>query len=453
VRPSFREGAPGLCYHHRVSQEHTLRQSFQGLPVRTLRVEVTAGPDQGKSATAQEESLSLGTASDNQLVLSDATVSRYHVELRSRADGVEVIDHGSTNGTFVQGVRIERGVVPAGTVLTLGRTQLRAGEGEEVRVALFEDEQLGQLCGRTAGMRRVMAQVQKAAQSDVPVLVIGESGTGKEVIARSLHELGPRAKEPLVTVDCGALTPTLVASELFGHEKGAFTGADRQHLGAFERAHGGTLFLDEIGELPQALQPTLLGVLERRRFRRLGGKQDISIDVRVLSATHRDLREEVNAGTFRLDLFYRLAVIRLSVPPLRERKDDIPLLVEHFLREAGHDGPIADLISDAAMQQLVAHRWPGNVRELRNLIEATLAMGEPPQVDDLGRHSEPGMDAIAPLLDLQYKDARGALLEQFEKRYLEHWLAKTAGNVSKAARDARIDRSHLNDLLRRHQLR
>jgi DNA-binding NtrC family response regulator len=256
-----------------------------------------------------------------------------------------------------------------------------------------------------------------------------------------------------VTVDCGALTPTLVASELFGHEKGAFTGADRQHVGAFERAHGGTLFLDEIGELPQALQPTLLGVLERRRFRRLGGKQDISIDVRVISATHRDLREEVNAGTFRLDLFYRIAVIRLSVPPLRERKDDIPLLVGHFLREAGHDGPIADMISEPAMQQLVAHRWPGNVRELRNLIEATLAMGEPPAVDDLGRRSQPGMDPIEPLLDLHYKDARGVLLDQFEKRYLEHWLQKTEGNVSKAARDARIDRSHLNDLLRRHQLR
>jgi DNA-binding NtrC family response regulator len=436
-----------------VSQEHTLREQFQGLPVRTLRVEVLAGPDQGKSATAQEESLSLGTASDNDLVLGDATVSRYHVELRSRADGVEVVDHGSTNGTFAHGVRITRGVVPAGTVLSLGRTQVRAGEGEEVRVALFEDEQLGQLCGRTPGMRRLMAQVQKAAQSDAPVLIIGESGTGKEVIARSLHELGPRAKGPLVTVDCGALTPTLVASELFGHEKGAFTGADRQHVGAFERAHGGTLFLDEIGELPQALQPTLLGVLERRRFRRLGGKQDLSIDVRVLSATHRDLRDEVNAGTFRLDLFYRLAVIRLSVPPLRERKDDVPLLVEHFLREAGHDGPVAELISEPAMQQLVAHRWPGNVRELRNLIEATLAMGEPPAVDDLGRKSQPGMDAIAPLLDLHYKDARGALLEQFEKRYLEHWLHKTEGNVSKAARDARIDRSHLNDLLRRHQLR
>jgi DNA-binding NtrC family response regulator len=367
--------------------------------------------------------------------------------------GALLVDHGSTNGTFVSGIRVERGVVAPGSVLTLGRSQLAIRAGHDVSVELFEHERLGGLLGRAASMRRLMAQIEKAARSDAPVLVTGESGTGKEVIAESLHALGGRKGKAMVTVDCGSLAPTLVASELFGHERGAFTGADRQHIGAFERASGGTIFLDEIGELPQALQPALLGVLERRRFRRLGGKQDISVDVRVVSATHRDLREEVNAGTFRLDLFYRLAVIRLSVPPLRERIDDVPLLVEHFLREAGHDGPVSELISDAAMQQLCAHRWPGNVRELRNLIEATLAMGEPPALDETGRASKGETDLIGTLLDQTYKDARGALLEQFERRYLEHWLDKTGGNVSRFSRDARIDRSHLNDMLRRHRLR
>lgn len=452
-----RERASGPCYHRCVSQEHTLRHGFSGVPVRTLKVDVVAGPETGASATATSESLSLGTASDNQLVLTDPTVSRYHLELRSVAGGIEVLDHGSTNGTIAAGVRITRGVIAPGTILTVGRTQLRVGEGAEVSVEIFGSERLGGMLGRSASIRRLMAQIERAAKSDVPVLVTGESGTGKEVVARCLHDLSARTAQPLVVVDCGALTPTLVASELFGHERGAFTGADRQHIGAFERAHGGTLFLDEIGELPQALQPTLLGVLERKRFRRLGGKQDLTSDVRVISATHRDLRQEVNSGAFRLDLFYRLAVIRLNVPALRERADDVPLLVEHFLREAGHDGQVGELVGEAAMAQLCAHRWPGNVRELRNLIEATMAMGEPPPMDELAARTSqsgaPAADLIAPLLDLAYKDARSALLDQFEGRYLEHWMNKVSGNVSRFSREARIDRSHLNDLLRRKKLR
>jgi len=288
-------------------------------------------------------------------------------------------------------------------------------------------------------------------------------------VARALHELGPRREAPFVTVDCGSLSPTLVASELFGHERGAFTGAERQHAGAFERANGGTLFLDEIGELPASLQPSLLGALERRRFRRLGGRADISVDLRIVSATNRDLRAEVNAGTFRLDLYYRLAIVVLQVPPLRERADDVPLLVEHFLRECGHAGPVGELISPAAMKSLGTHRWPGNVRELRNLIEATVAMGEPPRLEpdqapdggprdgDPGGAGAPGgipsSDLIASLLEQPYGAARTALLAEFESRYLRRLLERAGGNVSRAARDARMDRSHLIDLLHRHQLR
>src|SRR5262249_43794023 len=283
----------------------------------------------------------------------------------------------------------------------------------------------------TPVMRRLLLSIERAAQSDAAVLLIGESGTGKEVIARALHDLGPRAKKPFVTVDCGALSPTLVASELFGHERGAFTGADRQHIGAFERASGGTLFLDEIGELPGALQANLLGVLERRRFRRLGGKQEISVDVRIVSATHRDLRAEVNSGTFRLDLYYRLAVVVMKVPPLRERADDVPLLVEHFLRECGHDGPVGALISPAAMHALMHHHWPGNVRELRNLIEATVAMGEAPPLDG-GPAAPAGRAGVA---DLPYKEARAQVLHDFEASYLRALLERTQGNVSQAPRE------------------
>jgi DNA-binding NtrC family response regulator len=426
-----------------------------GLPVRTLHAEVTEGPDAGKQRTAESDTLSVGTAEGNDLVLGDSTVSRYHLELTRRPDGILVSDEGSLNGSYLGAARLERALVPPGTVLRLGRTSLKIGEGPSVTLEVHGTDALGALRGRTPVMRRLFHRVERAAQGDAAVLLVGDSGTGKELIARALHDQGPRAAAPMVTVDCGALSPTLVASELFGHERGAFTGADRQHVGAFERAHGGTLFLDEIGELPPALQSTLLGVLERRRFRRLGGTKDVAVDVRVVSATHRDLRAEVNAGTFRLDLYYRLAVVVMKVPPLRERAEDIPLLVEHFLREAGHDGPVDELISQAAMTQLASYRWPGNVRELRNLVEATVAMGETPQLPtDSGTHpaGEPG-DLIGQLLGLPYKDARGTLLGEFERRYLTHLLQRTKGNVSSAAREARMDRSHLIDLIARHRLK
>ena len=443
-----------------MSYEGTLPSRAAGLPVRTLRVEVLEGPDAGAWRVAAAETLTIGTAEGNDLVLTDPTVSRFHLELAARGDGIQVVDHGSTNGTLAAGVRVERGVVAAGTILQLGHTRLRAGEGAPVTVELLAEDALAGLRGRTPVMRRLMAQIERAARTDAAVLLIGESGTGKEVIAQALHDRSPRAGKPFVTVDCGALSPTLVGSELFGHERGAFTGADRQHVGAFERAHGGTVFLDEIGELPAALQATLLGVLERRRFRRLGGRVDVSVDVRIVSATHRDLRAEVNSGAFRLDLYYRLAVVLLQVPPLRDRRDDIPLLVEHFLRECGHDGPIDDLVSPATMKTLCAHHWPGNVRELKNLIEATVAMGEAPAVEAAPGPGAAPMSGAAPgasagdaLLELPYKEARGQLLAEFEARYLARLLVRTRGNVSLAAREARMDRSHLIDLLRRHKLK
>jgi len=250
-------------------------------------------------------------------------------------------------------------------------------------------------------------------------------------------------------VDCGSLSPGLVASELFGHEKGSFTGAERRHLGAFERAQGGTVFLDEIGELPQSLQAMLLGVLERRRLRRVGGTDDVEIDVRVVSATHNDLTAEVNTGAFRLDLFYRLAVVRLAVPPLRARLEDLEPLIEHFLRESGDERAVSSVFSSEDLDALRSHRWPGNVRELRNLVDSTVAMGERPPLDGPG----PGAGNELPGPELPYKDARAQVLARFEAHYLEALLARAAGNVSQAARLARMDRSHLIELLTRHRLR
>ncbi|MCA9574323.1 MAG: sigma 54-interacting transcriptional regulator [Polyangiales bacterium] len=435
--------------------------------VQTIEVSVTDGPDEGVSLVTDTEVLTVGSAKGNDLVLSDPTVSRYHVELQLSDDGIVVRDNSSTNGTFIGALRVHDAVFPPGTALRIGRTTLRVGAGKSVDIELLPEERLGHLLGRSESMRRLMMQVRKVARTEAPTLIVGESGTGKELIASAIHDLGPRTKGPFVTVDCGAMSPNLVASELFGHERGAFTGADRQHIGAFERAHGGTIFLDEIGELPAELQPNLLGALERKRFRRVGGRTDIDVDVRIVAATNRDLRAEVNAGRFRLDLYYRLAIVTLRVAPLRERYDDLPLLVEHFLRECGHEGAVEEVFDEALMATLGAYRWPGNVRELRNLVEATLAMGEaylPESLEPLGSDEEVSATRptfmgdglhldLRPSLDLAYKDARAMVLDQFEKHYLAHWLEKSEGNVAKAAREAKMDRSHLFHLLRRHDLR
>jgi DNA-binding NtrC family response regulator len=437
-----------------MGDDHTVREPARSLPLVALRVEVVEGPSRGRVVVAKEDVLSVGSADGNDVVLDDPTVSRFHLELQRAAAGVLVVDHESTNGTFAGTLRVLRAVVPKDTLLGVGRTVLRIGDGGGIEVPLLPGDALAGLRGRSLPMRKLMLQVERAAKSEVTVLVVGESGTGKELVARALHELGPRRKAPFVTVDCGALSPTLIASELFGHEKGAFTGANQQHKGAFEQAHGGTLFLDEIGELPSPLQTTLLGALERRRFRRLGGRSDVEVDVRVVCATNRDLRAEVNRATFRLDLFYRIAVVSLVLPPLRERKDDVPLLVEHFMRVMGHEGPVDAVFPAKAMLELSEHRWSGNVRELRNTVEATLAMGETPPLSMSGREpSSASSDPVEPLLGMKFKDARAHLLADFEERYLRQLLARSDGSISRAAREAGVDRSHLTHLLKRHGLR
>ncbi len=445
-------------------QQPTTPYRRTGSPIRGLRVEVLDGPDRGRVVEATSESLTIGSAPGNDLVTTDTTVSRYHVELRRQSDRILVEDHRSTNGTCTGGVTIQRAEIQPGTILSLGRTSVRVDDGSVVDVEVIDDDRLGPLRGRAPEMRSLMAKIRRVAGTDASVLVLGETGCGKELIARALHEESPRASAPFETVDCGTLMPTLVASELFGHERGAFTGAERQHIGAFERAHGGTIFLDEVGELAKDLQAGLLGVLERRAVRRVGGTKAIPVDVRIVAATHRDLRAEVNAGTFRQDLYYRFGVVLLRVPPLRERPGDIPLLVEHFLRDAGHNGPVDEIVPPEVMTMLKAYHWPGNVRELRNFVESALALGETPILDEdtgaaggsLSAPSSGGGNsnfpsvALGTLYKRTYKDARALVLSEFERLYLTALLERTGGNVSQAARESDINRTHLIQMLKRH---
>jgi len=412
--------------------------------VSSLRVDVVDGPDRGTSVSAGS-TVSVGTARDNLIVASDVTVSRYHLEVVARPEGIILNDLGSTNGTYVGAVRIDRATIPIGTLVTLGRTTIRFDDAVRTTVpAPTEVHELAGMIARSRSMLQLFEDVQRVAAANTAVLIVGESGTGKEGVAEAIHARSNRAKAPFVTIDCGALSSALLASELFGHEKGAFTGADRTHAGAFERAGEGTVFLDEIGELPPADQSSLLGVLERRRFRRVGGTADIELRARVIAATNRDLRAEVNNGRFRHDLYHRIAVIVLRLPPLRERTDDILPLVRHFATELGATGDIASTFGPEVLAAWQRRPWWGNVRELRNAVEAALVIGPGAGID----HAIAATDEV-----VRYKDARATVVRDFERAYLARVVASAGGNVAQAARLAQMDRSHLIDLLNRHGLK
>ncbi len=412
--------------------------------VTSVKIEVVDGADKGASAVGTDLVMSVGTAKDNALVLGDITVSRFHLEVTARRGGILVTDLDSTNGTYCGVVRIDRAIVPPGTLVRAGTTTLRVDEASRSTMPAIGSGMYAGMIARTPQMMKLFGDIERVAPTGASILIVGESGTGKERVAEAIHAGSRRSSAPLVTIDCGALPSNLVASELFGHEKGAFTGADRTHIGSFERAGEGTVFLDEIGELPLADQTALLGVLERKRFRRVGGTADIELGARVLAATNRDLRLEVNHGRFRHDLYHRLAVVVLRLPPLRERPDDIPLLVAHFAHELGASGELDELFGAEMLARWKRNPWSGNIRELRNAVEAALIVG----------HAGESVEFFSESAEVPaYKEARAAQLLAFEHAYLTRLLEAAEGNVSQASRLAKMDRSHLIDLLQRHRLK
>ena len=417
-------------------------------------VSVIDGVDRGMSAPIQG-TIKVGTSPGNQLRLTDPTVSRIHCELSAVPGGIRVVDEGSTNGTWVDGRRIRDIDVGAGATLKVGATTLRVSVGEDaIEIPLSARDSFGAVVGASVAMRRVYALMERAAPTNATVLLQGETGTGKELVARALHDGSRRAQGPFIAIDCGAIAPTIIESELFGHVRGAFSGAVNDRKGLFEEAHSGTLFLDEIGELPIALQAKLLRVLETFEVRRVGSNAMRKVDVRLIAATNRPLAPAVNEGAFREELYYRLAVVEIVLPPLRARREDIPLLASHFSAQfAGPDaGPSADFIS-----ALMTRSWPGNVRELRNFIERQITLGYGDGAPSSTRRAPTrvlpsGIEAFVPV-DMPMKQAREAWLNEFEGAYARALLKRTNGNVTRAAELADVSRRFLQRLMLRVGMR
>lgn len=426
--------------------------SFEVTRFAIERVAPPGNPYQSEGLTC-----SIGAHPSNNVVVQDRTVSRFHCEIRAGEDGVQVVDLESKNGTSVDGVRVTTAWLKEGSTLRLGDTTLRFHVvPERAAIPISPHDTFGDLKGQSVAMRTVFAVLEKVSATDSTVLLEGETGTGKEATAEAIHELSKRAKGPFIVVDCGAIPGNLLESELFGHEKGAFTGAVAQRVGAFEAAHNGTVFLDELGELPPELQPKLLRVLEQRTIRRLGNTSRVDVNVRVIAATNRRLRQEVNEGRFRSDLYYRLAVIKVELPPLRERHGDIKALVENFLEQWGSPkAAVERLTAPTFVRRLEQAAWPGNVRELRNYLERCLVFDSPPPISPEGSAEPRGQSSAgeAPDPTLSYADARSHALAAFERKWLPSLVDYHDGNVSKAARAAGIDRAYLHRLLRRHGLR
>ena len=443
-----------------ITTTHTLVvENRTTLKVRKCRVVVSGGPDTGKEVVSDKERIRVGAHSSNDLILSeDRTASRHHFEIQYTERGYLLIDLNSTNGTWLDSRRVERAYLSLGSQIRAGQSVVTfAPIDEEVTV---EPDREGELCGmvgQSVKMRQIFGLIKKIAPMDVSVIIQGETGTGKELVARAIHELSGRKRGPMVVLDCGAIPPNLIESELFGHEKGAFTGAVASRPGAFERASGGTIFLDELGELRTDLQPKLLRVLENREVRRVGGNDVIEVDVRVIAATNRDLVKEIQAGNFREDLYFRLSVITIQLPPLRQRREDIP----HIVRKALADPEVVQRhgrkhLSPAAASVLMAYSWPGNIRELMNVISHVLTFSERDEIDVAHLPARvQGQQTEQPLPfneHLSFKDAKEQLLESFEREYISQVLARCDGNISRAARESGLHRKSIERLVKKYGL-
>ena len=442
-------------------------------PLLVPRIEVTVlvegGEGAGRRITLDGDLLRIGSHPSNDIVLEDRLVSRFHCRLQRGKRAWAVMDTGSLNGTGVNGIRVRD------ADLTLPECRIEVGEsvvvvrevGETSLPAPRSAVRFGALCGATPVMRKMFDLIERVAPTDTTVLIEGESGTGKELITGEIVRRSKRADKPFVVVDCGSLAPGIVESELFGHARGAFTGADRLRIGAFEAAAGGTVFLDEVGELPAAMQPKLLRVLENREVRRMGENTPRRVDVRVVAATNRQIEREVNQGRFREDLFFRLSGVVVRVPPLFERKPDIPLLVESFLASIDAIDKRGAFTAEV-LEDMMRHDWPGNVGELKQFVER-FALFDIAELGARGDDLSPGSRRSPPIAappaseappreglphaDKPYHVARNELIESFERSYLAALLRAADGNVSRAARKGQINRMHLHRLLQRHGLR
>jgi len=417
-----------------------------------VRVTVIQGPDAGVSRELVSDTLRIGSSSDNDLALTDNTVSRRHCAIEPLSYGVRIRDEGSTNGVFVGAVRVFDAVVTGSAQIRVGDTVLGIEPlSETVAREQAASDRFCNMLGRSPRMRQLFADLARIAPSDVTVLIEGETGSGKELVAESVHAASLRAEGPLVVFDCSAVAPSLAESELFGHERGAFTGAVSARAGVFEQADGGSIFLDELGELPKDLQPKLLRVLERREVRRLGSPRTIPVDVRLIAATNRNLAAEVQRGNFREDLYFRLAAAHVRVPPLRDRMEDLPLLVEHFLTRTKPRRAVTD-IPQQVWTMFNNHRWPGNVRELWNAVQRFSVTPERVLTDDFStkatRDSRPKTVEPAQIQPLPV--ARREASEAFERNYLEALLRRTDGNVMRAAAVAEVSRQMVQKLMRKH---
>jgi len=446
-RAVFRASPPDADADTRGSGETGVRTLGEKPPLRPLRLRVRWS-GQERIAPLSLDTLLIGKDPTCDLLLEDPFVSARHARLDRYGGRWYLTDLGSTNGTLVAGARISHGEVLAGSTISLGDTELDLEPEPEADVPAdgaksAQPKRFEGMLSRDAGMRQVFELVERVASADVAVTILGETGTGKELVARALHSRSGRRQGAFIPVNCSAIAESLIESELFGHERGAFSGADRLRKGAFEEADGGTLFLDEIGELPVDLQPKLLRALELGEVKRVGATRPIHVSARIVAATHRDLRAQVRAGKFREDLFYRLSVVPIHLPPLRSRRGDVRQLAQLFLEQAAPRG--LDLRwSDEALSRLEEYDWPGNVRQLRNVVQrALLFRGE-------GRIL--GLEAVllddprdeAPPRAAEVDDViftRGLTMEEIEREAIRLSLRRNAGKRSAVVRELQIAKS------------
>lgn len=425
------------------------KPALPGHSRRVPRLKIT--DTQRSTEVIVEDEATVGTAEGAKIRVVDPTVSRLHLRLVLGDEGLWVHDLGSTNGTHVGALRIGSALVPEGQQIRLGASRIEIlPSGTPRDVALWPGDRFGPLVGRSRAARELFGRIARIAPGEATVLLHGETGTGKEVVARAIHEASSRRGGPFVVVDCGAIPESLFESELFGHAKGAFTGAVSAHRGAFLAADKGTLFLDEIGELPAADQAKLLRALESRTVRRVGETHHQPVDVRILAATHRDLARMVSRGELREDLYFRLAVVPLAVPPLRERAEDVPLLLEHFARGA----PLG--LDAQAIAELSTRPWPGNVRELRNVVDRLLALGPADALAAPPHDTSRRTDVRAALpdvpLDEPFKDVRDRWLSHLEREYIRGWIERTGGRTTEIADRIGLDRTYVYRLIKKHRL-